>query len=155
MSLEAYTWAASLPLNVCSAAGYRVLLMLADRVDPVGYCAWPSIVGMAETLECSSRTVQRALRELVDAGLIRKGDQRHVDHIRPDRRPTVYDLLTPALKYLESRGDIPVTPSDSRGDRSRPHGVTTAVARTVLKPSYQDFSRDLTLVTARESEMSR
>lgn len=155
MSLEAYTWAASLPLNACSATAYRVLLMLADRVDPIGYTAWPSVVGMAETLQCSARTVQRGIRELLDAGLIRKGDQQFVAHIRPDRRPTVYDLLTPALVYLESRGDTSVTPSDSRGDRFGPHGVTTVVARTVLKPSYQDFLEHPTLVTARESVMSR
>lgn len=144
-------WAASLPLNACSAAGYRVLLLLADRVDPIGYTAWPSVVGMAETLECSPRTVQRAIRELVDAGLIRKGDQRHVDHIRPDRRPTVYDLLTPALKSIESRGDTYVTPPRSRGDRSRRNGVTSAVARTFPEPFYQDSLSQRSFVTAREA----
>lgn len=155
MSLEAYTWAAGLPLNVCSGTAYRVLLMLADRVDPLGYTAWPSVLGMSETLQCSPRTVQRGIRELVEAGLIRKGDQRFVEHIRPDRRPTVYDLLTPALQYIESRGDRSVTPYEPRGDRSGLNGVTTVVARTVLKPSYQDSISHPTYLNARESAMSR
>lgn len=103
MSLEAYIWTATLPLSACSATPYRVLLMLADRADPLGYCAYPSVRNMAETLECSTRTVQRALRELEDVGLIRKGDQRPVQHYRPDKRPVVYDVLTTALVMTELR----------------------------------------------------
>ena len=124
MSLEAYVWAAQLPLHTCSAAGYRVLLMLADRADPLGYGCYPQVQTMADILECSRRTVQRGLAELLALGLIRKGDQRFVAHFDGRYRPTVYDVLTPALKYAEastsgvkSRGDSSVTPDESRGDR--------------------------------------
>lgn len=131
MSLAAYLWAADLPLGVCNGTAHRVLLKLCDRVDDLGYGAYPSVDGVAETLMCSKRTVQRAIRELLDIGLIRVGDQRLVEHIRADRRPTVYDCLTPALKVHEARGDTYVTPHRSRGDNYGPDGVTPGVAITV------------------------
>ena len=150
MSLDAYIWAANLPLSRCNGTPFRVLLQLADRADNLGYGAYPSVTTIAETLECSERTVYRALAELKLAGLIREGDQRFVQHIDSRYRPTVYDVLTFALVHLESRGDNCVTPDESRGDRKPHPGVTTGVTqRTVLKPSYQDTTRDLTLVTAR------
>ena len=156
MSLEAYIWAASLPLARCSGTAFRVLLQLADRADPHGYGAYPSAAAIADTLECSTRTVYRAFKELRIAGLIREGDQRYVEHLDPRYRPVVYDLLTPALsirEHLASRGDISVTPDESRGDRNVHPGVTTGVAQTVQEPTYQDSPRHLTLVTARESAM--
>ena len=159
MSLEAYIWAANLPLSRCNGTTFRVLLQLADRADKIGYGAYPSVsnkdgTGIADVLECSDRTVQRALKQLVELGLIREGDQRFVAHYDSRYRPTVYDVLTDALKYIESRGGNDVTPNESRGDRSGHPGVTTAVAhRTVQEPSYQDTPRHLTLVTAQESAM--
>lgn len=155
MSLEAYIWAANLPLSACSGTSFRVLLQLADRADKLGYGAYPAVPTMADTLECSHRTVQRALRDLEATGLIRQGDQRYVQHIPPRTRPVVYDVLTSALQYLESRGDSSVTPGALRGDNYGPHGVTTVVTQTVLEPSNQDSPRHLTLVTARESAMSQ
>lgn len=160
MSLEAYIWAANLPLSKCNGTPFRVLLQLADRADKFGYGAYPSVSTIATTLECSDRTVQRALITLLDLGLIRESkEQRYVEHIDPRYRPTVYDVRTAAMCIREtfeadaSRGDSPVTPDASRGDRFGHPGVTTVVAhRTVLKPSYQDTSTDLTLVTAQESE---
>lgn len=153
MSLEAYIWAANLPLSRCNGTPFRVLLQLADRADKLGYGAYPAVATMADTLECSERTVQRALRDLARLDLIREGDQRYVEHIDARYRPTVYDVLTTALQMTESRGDNHVTPTRSRGDKSGRSGVTTAVAqRTVQEPSYQDSPRHLQLVTAREGE---
>jgi DNA-binding transcriptional regulator YhcF (GntR family) len=153
VSLEAYIWAANLPLSKCNGTPFRVLLQLADRADKLGYGAYPSVSTIADTLECSERTVQRALRDLSRLELIREGDQRYVEHMDPRYRPTVYDVLTTALRVTESRGDNHVTASQSRGDKSGRVGVTTAVAhRTVQEPTYQDSPRHLTLVTARESE---
>lgn len=151
MSLEAYIWAANLPLSRCNGTPFRVLLQLADRADKLGYGAYPSVATMSEALECSERTVYRALDHLRTAGLIRVGDQRFVAHIDLRYRPTVYDVLTAALIYTESRGDNRVTPGESRGDRNGHPGVTTGVSRTVQEPSYQDSSRHLSLVSARES----
>ncbi|MDQ1169575.1 hypothetical protein QE392_001379 [Microbacterium proteolyticum] len=153
MSLEAYIWCAALKLDVCNGTPFRVLLCLADRADSLGYGAYPHVSTMAEQLGCSDRTVQRAIRDLTAAGLIREGDQRYVQHLDSRYRPTVYDVLTTALVTLESRGDNRVTPNRSRGDKKRHPGVTSAVAlRTVQEPTYQDSSRELTLVTAQEVE---
>ncbi|WP_309105031.1 helix-turn-helix domain-containing protein [Microbacterium sp.] len=159
MSLNAYIWAADLPLARCNGTAHRVLLKLADRADDLGYGAYPGVQSIADSLQCSTRTVQRAIRELLDAGLIRVGDQRYVEHFDPRYRPTVYDVLTWALLYAEehgqgpeSRGDNRVTPGAFRGDTNRHPGVTTGVAISVLKPSYQDSSSHLTLVSARESD---
>ena len=153
MSLEAYIWAADLPLSTCTGTAFRVLLKLADRADKYGYGAYPSVAGIAEVLECSERTVYRGLAELQRLGLIRKGDQRYVDHIDVRYRPTVYDVLTPALKALESRGVIRVTPEQSRGDRNRHPGVTTGVSRTVLNPPTKTSS--VSHVTSRERAYGR
>lgn len=153
MSLEAYIWAANLPLSRCNGTPFRVLLQLADRADGLGYGAYPHVSTIAEILECSERTVQRALRELVAAELIREGDQRYVQHLDARYRPTVYDVLTTALQYTEARGDNRVTPKRSRGDRSGRPGVTSAVAlRTAQEPTYQHSPRELRLVTAQEVE---
>jgi len=150
MSLEAYIWAANLPLSRCNGTPFRVLLQLADRADKLGYGAYPHVSTIADVLECSDRTVQRAIRDLIASELIREGDQRYVQHLDSRYRPTVYDVLTTALVMTESRGDNRVTPARSRGDRNGHPGVTPAVAlRTVQEPTYQDSPRDLTLVTAR------
>lgn len=141
-------------MTACGAAAYRVLVILAERADEYGYGAWFGQEKLAETLECSTRTIRRALRELLDAGLIRKGDQSLVRG-RADRKPTVYDVVTPALRMRESRADSPVHPSESRVDSFRSHGRTSAVHRTTLEPTYQDSLHHLTYSTARESAMSR
>lgn len=154
MSLEAYIWAANLPLSRCNGTPFRVLLQLADRADKLGYGAYPGVPSMAQTLECSERTIRRALADLRALRLIRVGDQRYVQHIDPRYRPAVYDVLTAALEFAESRGDNCVTPDESRGDRFGHPGVTTGVHITVQEPSYQDTPRHLTLVTAREAEGS-
>ncbi|HEU5223942.1 MAG TPA: helix-turn-helix domain-containing protein [Candidatus Lumbricidophila sp.] len=153
MSLNAYIWAADLPLSRCNGTAHRVLLKLADRADELGYGSYPKLATIADTLECSVRTVQRAIRELIESGLIREGDQRYVEHLDGRYRPTVYDVLTAALVFQESRGDIRVTPRSSRGDKKRGLGVTSGVAlRTALRTTNQDLTKDLTFVTARESE---
>lgn len=143
MSLEAQVWIAQLPLDVCSIAEYRVLHKLADVAAKDGTRAWRNVSsrngdGMAEELECSARTVQRALRSLEVLGLIERGDQHFVAHIRSDRRPTVWNLPlgrwvkaapTPELDGVTP--DVaPPGPVDNppRGDRSGLHGVTPAVA---------------------------
>jgi DNA-binding transcriptional regulator YhcF (GntR family) len=141
-------------MTACGAAAYRVLVILAERADPYGYGAWFGQEKLAESLECSTRTIRRALRELLDAGLIRKGDQSLVKG-RADRRPTVYDVMTPALRIRESREDSPVHPCGSRVDSFRSHGRTTGVHRTTHEPTYQDTQHHLAYSTARESVMSR
>lgn len=144
MSLNAFIWTSNLPLDIVGPTAFRILLKYADRVDKHGRAAWYTTTDLAEELGCSPRTVQRAIRELVQSGLIQEGDQRFVSHLRGDRRPTVYDInlgaqIAPRLT-IEDVDDT--TPDDtphgvtnmSRGDNLGPHGVTTGVAhRTVIE----------------------
>lgn len=104
MGLRASEWAAHLPLAECSRASTRaVLSILAVRSNDPGYAAYPSITTMADALGASRRTVQRCIADLLDAGLIRPGDQAATRNIRHDRRPAVYDVLTPELLAGEER----------------------------------------------------
>lgn len=103
MGLRASDWAASLPLSSCGHAARAVLSLLAVRSNDPGYAAWPSVSTMAESLGVTRRTVQRALVELRDTGLIRAGDQAAVRHLRADRRPAVYDVLTAELREAEAK----------------------------------------------------
>lgn len=143
MSLNAFIWASGLPMDLVGHSAYRVLLKYADRADPKGKTAWATSSTLAEELGCSTRTIQRAVRELVVAGLLVEGDQRHVAHLRGDRKPVVYDLNltneTPPQLSLDDTTSS-VVPHDttnmSRGDRSGLHDTTSGVAyRTVLEQS--------------------
>lgn len=113
-----------------------VLMGYANHAHADGTGAWPAVATIARYAECSPRTVQRAIRALVDRGFLTVGDQRMVAHLRADRRPTVYDLTFPTagenpVDNTTERGDslsprVPhgVTPEAPRGDTGDAHGVT-------------------------------
>jgi DNA-binding transcriptional MocR family regulator len=142
VSLSALIWASQLPLDLGikgSEAAYRVLTKLADAHHEDSGSAYRDVDRMALELDCSARTVQRALRQLEQAGLILRGDQTILPaNMRRDRRPTVYRLplhlwqrpadqpqldgVTPAVIPSEPVDNLP------RGDRHAVHGVTPGVA---------------------------
>lgn len=127
MSLEAYIWAGNLRLDECDGTPFRVLLKYADRVDRYGRTAWYSASDLAEELGCSVSTIRRATRELVQTGLISRGDQRFVHHIPANYRPIVYDLETPAKKMQDA--------IEARGGNSGPladPGVSSGYVRGVI-----------------------
>ena len=102
MGLRAAEWAALLPLSTLPKASSRaVLSILAVRSNDPGYAAYPSITTMSTALGVTRRTVQRACAELLAAGLIREGEADAVRHMRADRRPKVYDVLTHELLSAE------------------------------------------------------
>lgn len=118
-----------------------VLIALADSANDDGTGAWPAVGTLAERARCSPRSVQRHLRLLIDAHLIRAGNQELVAGYRADRRPTVYDLNLSRTRgdRLSPRTDG-VTPVAPRGDTGGTDGVTpvtprgdTGVTQTVLK----------------------
>jgi len=88
-----------------------VLIALAERADENGQAAYPAKAWLAKRARCSERTVQRHLGVLRLGGLIREGDQRHVEHLRQDRRPVVYDLRLPMV-----RGDSLTPPTMLHGE---------------------------------------
>lgn len=69
-----------------------VLVGLANHVSDNGTGAYPSVNTLSKYAKCSERTIQRKLRDLEEAGVISRGDQRSVAHHRSDRRPVVYDI---------------------------------------------------------------
>lgn len=143
MSIEAVAWAlrqAPIPKN--DHLAHVVLIALADRVQDDWCAAWPSIDTLARDARCSRRSVQMKLQDLLDAGLIRKGDQRHVAHLPANRRPTVYDIIRPGVQTVHpnaNMGENHATDHVSAGgepdsgtvDNSRP-GVQTPAPQKVL-----------------------
>lgn len=111
MSWQAQDAIDRLPYDATGPLAFRVLQKLANVAAQDGSRAWRSIPEVANELGVSVRSVQRALKELEDGAvnaatgeqipLIRRGDQRHVDHMRADRRPTVYDVNMRAADLLE------------------------------------------------------
>ncbi|WP_394279454.1 helix-turn-helix domain-containing protein [Microbacterium sp.] len=102
MATAASKWAALLPMTVTHRATTRAVLcaLAAYSTDP-GYCAYPSVTTMADALGRTRRSIQRALVELTELELIRPGDQEATRRMRADRRPPVYDVLTPELLDAE------------------------------------------------------
>lgn len=154
MSLAAYMWVADLPLNACSSTAFRVLLKYADRVDELGYHGWHTEDFLADTLECSTRTIRRARLELVEHGLLRvSSKQDAVEHFRSDRRPKVYDVLTAALQMHERHGGTFLSWRRMNGGTVQGRtGGQLVSTETALETSYQDKQKHLTLVTAREAK---
>lgn len=133
---------------------HLVLIGLADHANDDGTEARPSVATLAKYARCSPRTVHNKLRALEAAGLIRRGDQQTVAHIRQDRRPVVYDLVMhagrevhdmqaaePVDKPANGLHDVhPVKVNGvhggaSRGEQPGTHGVNVCADRTVLEPS--------------------
>lgn len=154
MSLEAYVWVANLRIDECSGTAFRVLLKYADRADKYGRTAWYKASDLALDLGCHRSTVQRAIAELLDLGLMSKGDQRYVQHIPGQYRPVVYDLETPAKRMQDARPDVAYENTcDEAGvaELRDTDGASDATHRTVNEPSYQDSFSHPALVSARES----
>lgn len=128
MSIQALTWAIEdapdVPPHLVSS-----LIALANHADRNGRGAYPSQETVADYTRKSPRQAKRDLDDLQSRGLIRPGDQRFVAHVRPDRRPIVWDL---AIELVKPRGDTHVTstnghgvtPVTARGDIQGQHGVT-------------------------------
>lgn len=91
MSLKAMNWVME-AAPTQDATALLVLYALADRANDDGTAAFPSQDWIAQRARCSVRTVRRKLKDLEAGGLIQKGDPRFVEHIRQDRRPTVWNL---------------------------------------------------------------
>lgn len=136
MSIEATSWALSVD-TVPDSTARVILLGLANHAARDGSAAWPSVATLAEYAVCSERTVQRKLRELEARGLLRKGDQRLLQHLPADRRPVVYDL--PIGVTICHPGPNGVTPVSERGDTTGTDGVTPVSPKPSMnhpEPSY-------------------
>ncbi|MEU0560931.1 helix-turn-helix domain-containing protein [Dactylosporangium sp. NPDC006015] len=115
MSLEATTWALTLAPDVPPQT-MTVLLGLANHAHANGRGAYPSQDRLAWYARKTVRSVRNDLAELERLGLIRRGDQRHVAFMPPDRRPVVWDLA------IERRREVPTHLDPAAEPRS---GTTT------------------------------
>ncbi len=99
-----------------------VLLALADHAADDGSSVYPSVKHLSLKCDMSERTVQRYLRRLEQADLIR------VEKKSSRYAPTRYQLNLAAIRAripAEDRGDKRVTPEPARGDS----GVTPEAVR--------------------------
>lgn len=121
MSFEAVAWALDAPVGGTQKV---VLIGIASHADKYGDNAWPSIETLAGYAHVDGRSVQRAINDLVKAGLLFKavnegGTRSTPGHMRPNlyrvsmSKTVAVDPLTPASPHPVtpvSPGDASVTP---------------------------------------------
>ena len=149
MSLKAMTWVME-DAPVKDATSLLILYALADRANDDGTAAWPSQEWLAKRARCTTRTIRRKLTQLEEEGLIQKGNPKFVEHIRQDRRPTVWDLClwVTSTTGQNDRADKmtgrtpqaprPDTPGTTTGHPrhyDRTHGVERPDTAVSYKPS--------------------
>lgn len=138
MSLKAMLWALyEAPVLGVSDGSRLVLQALADHADTAGRNAWPHASSLAVDLGVSVRTIRRRLEELETAGLIMRGDQEVVSHLRAGYRPVVWDLpmhlgrgdASAPLKPFEARAENvstwPVSDEENSAGRIDPDTITS------------------------------
>lgn len=91
MSTQAMVWALEDAPDV-PAQALGALMGLANHADEHGRGAYPDQETLAAYARKSSRQVRTDLARLEEVGLIRRGDQSLVAHIREDKRPVVWDV---------------------------------------------------------------
>lgn len=91
MSIKVTSWALN-DAPVEDPVLVLVLVAMAERANDDGTTTYQSVDTIARKARISVRTCQRKLRELEDAGLIRRGNQDFTAHLKAGHRPVVYDL---------------------------------------------------------------
>lgn len=150
MSVEAM--ALALHHSKSKGTAKLVLLGIANHDGDGG--AWPSVKTLAKYGGCDSRQVQRALKQLEQAGEIQRiigagGDE----NTRPDRRPNRYRILvscppscdgTTKHKERGDSGDTPrrdgVTSTAERGDIRGSNGVVEMSPEPSYEPSVEPLA---------------
>ena len=113
-----------------------VLMSLADAADDQGLC-WPSIPTLARKCCISTRTVQRILGELVEAGLLRAEPRFRKDRSRSSNR---YCLALEGGDNLSGAPDMgdrgPLTPVTGPRDESvTPRTTNRTAIESPLPPN--------------------
>lgn len=143
MSIEVMNlvWKSSLPTTE-----KMVLLVIADHANDDGGNSWPSIGTIAKKASISSRSAQRYIARLAEAGWITiRPQQGGTKEMRDDRRPNLYAINLERLNgvtEVSSRHGVTdsphgVTDEASRGDNSNSHGVTPMSPKPSLEPSLE------------------
>lgn len=120
------------PYDICGPLAFRVLVKLANVAANDGTRAWRLNGELAAELGVSVRSVYRALDELEQANLIRRGEQKVLQYWRGGRRPVVWDVVMhtpgavqqplPELEEApESRGDTVIHSPEGQGSGVTPN----------------------------------
>lgn len=117
-------------LYECPVSGdeFRTLLVVASFADHEGRGAYPARSLIGQLARRCRRQVYYDLARLLKDGHLVAGDGRLVMHIRPDRRPKVYDLADPYRLWL-SRGARAARRTQPRGAIHDTNGVQNATER--------------------------
>lgn len=118
------TWALD-QQDVTDSISRHVLLCLANYADKDGKNAFPSASTLAQDTGLAVRTVRVRLAQLLEAGIIKKGNQMIVAAHIPaaDRRPVCYDLvMSRGAPHAPVRGNG-VHATTPTGCTPRPNGV--------------------------------
>lgn len=170
MSWQASAWAANVPHGLVGYVAFRTLSLMANDAKEDGRATWLAASTIAARLGVSERTVERGLKELRDAGMIRYGDQAHVAHLPKNRRPPVYDLTMLGRDDLLAIADGSVTVelelpesgpsklSAQNGAESGPSKLsapTAVVAVSMEEPSVKTLTTQRNQQTARARGVER
>lgn len=146
MSVQAMTWALE-QQEVAEPHARHVLLCLANYADQDGRAAFPSVARLATDTGLSARTVQYRLRDLEQAGAIRRGNQAvPAAYItQRDRIPVCYDI---ALERGAQRA--PGARHDVTGCTPEQNGVHATTERGAQHAPEPSINHPLTILNHKE-----
>lgn len=129
-----------------------VLMALADNADDHGYC-WPKMKTIAAKCSTSERTVQRTIKTLLAAGLLKKDARFDASGRQVSNGYTLAltypDKLSPPIDDIAREGDTTVTPGVTKlcqgeGD----------IAMSPLEPPYEPSCESSVRRTAKLTQLS-
>src|ERR1051325_1690249 len=134
MSIRVMTWVLD-EAPTSDVYEVLVLLTLADHANDDGTGCWPSMRKIALRARCSERKARYVLRDLERKGMICGGDQRLTQHHRPDRRPTVYNLVLPRGAQRAGRDESGGHDGPERGAQQGVNGGHSHAPEPSFEPS--------------------
>jgi hypothetical protein len=135
MSIEAMTFV--LGLHVGDSTRKLILVGVANHAHKNGTASFASPKTIAEYADCSVRTVQRHIPQLLADGFLREGDQRLVSYLPPDKRPIVYDVaMTEETIAAWKASRMP-----GRRDRAATYGAAGGLAAAAVKRAAEAAER--------------
>ncbi len=129
-----------------------ILMALADNADDHGYC-WPKMKTIAAKCSTSERTIQRTIKTLLTAGMLRKDARFDANGRQVSNGYTLAlsypDNLSPPAEDRAGEGDNPVTPGvtqlcQGEGDK----------AMSPLEPPYEPSYESSVRHTAEPTQLN-
>ncbi|WP_339412907.1 helix-turn-helix domain-containing protein [Pseudomonas sp. EA_35y_Pfl2_R5] len=154
MSIKAMNWAWEQPLPPVPKL---ILMALADNADDHGYC-WPKMKTIAAKCSTSERTIQRTIKTLLTAGMLKKDARFDANGRQVSNGYTLVlsypDKLSPPVDARAGEGDTCVTPGvtqlcQGEGDKAM------SPLEPPYEPSYESSVRrtpELPLLNAEEKQ---